>query len=167
MSKEIIDLLENVVQRYRCPVCAKYSGDSNSPSKHWNDCPVGQALNLLKQQPPAGEFTKEFRISIDVVNVAERELANYHIHEGLPKPEISQPWKDLILKGAEACDIIDRAEASNADLLAACEPFARLADMIPKPDAPDPQWRKFNTAIRALPLDRYREARVAVAKAKQ
>lgn len=49
------------------------------------------------------------------------------------------------------------------DLLEACEPFARLADMIPKPNAPDPQWRKFNTAIRALPLDRYREAKAAIA----
>lgn len=60
-----------------------------------------------------------------------------------------------------------RLIAAAPDLLEACEPFARIADMIPEPDAPDPQWQKFNTAIRALPLDRYREAKVAIAKAKQ
>ncbi len=92
-------------------------------------------------QQPSSEFVKECR---------ETELGE---------------WSDWRIK--ELCDRLDTAEAINKDLLEACEPFARLADMIPKPDAPDPQWQKFNTAIKALPLDRYREARVAIAKAKK
>ncbi len=67
-------------------------------------------------------------------------------------------------QGKDVAEWVATLKQQRDDLLEACKPFARLADMIPTPNAPDPQWRKFNTAIRALPLDRYREAKAAIAK---
>ncbi len=55
-----------------------------------------------------------------------------------------------------------RLIAASPELLEACKPFARIADMIPTPDAPNPIWKKFQTAIRAMPFDRYREAKAAI-----
>lgn len=73
--------------------------------------------------------------------------------------------KDKLLFAYESVNApVNPLIAINKELLEACGPFARLADMIPNIHAPDHQWEKFWTAIRALPLDRYREARAAIAK---
>ena len=174
MSKEAIELLEKRKQteicqeqgeKKTCPCCGRWikaidqaitflkppdcslCGDKKViPRLCYEDVPCPDCQEQIKQQPTAGEFTKEVR----------RRAEGYKMV--YPKPVFCSV-------ALQACDIIDRAEATNRDLLKVCGPFARLADMIPEPDAPDPQWEKINTAIRALPLDRYREARAAIAKA--
>ncbi|HUS89753.1 MAG TPA: hypothetical protein VMW91_10435 [Desulfosporosinus sp.] len=62
---------------------------------------INQALALLKQQPPAGEFTKKIRAFIKLY---ENEL----------------PKRAEITFLEEACDRLDTVEALNAELLAAC-----------------------------------------------
>ena len=77
----------------------------------------------LKQQPPAGEFTKNWR------NKAQNLLVISHLAEE-GKTDVSKDtgksWT-LLAKGLlEACDRLDSAEASKADLLAALEQIRDL-----------------------------------------
>ena len=66
-------------------------------------------LDFLKQQPIAGEFTKEVRsMLLDVA--LEAGGTEY----------MTKPFKDLL----KACDIIDSAEARNKDLLEECKAAA-------------------------------------------
>lgn len=90
----------------------------------------------------------KLQVRLDTAEAENQKLKNQK--EYIYKKEVAQ---------------LKTAESLNADLLEAVGPFVRLADMIPAPDAPEPQWEKLNTAIRALPLDRYREAQAAIAKA--
>ena len=62
---------------------------------------INQALTLLKQQPTAGEFTKNIREDFS----------------DLPEGMMDYTIASLL----EACDIIDTAEAIKKDLLEACE----------------------------------------------
>lgn len=136
--QEIRRLLEKA--RFELPVIS-----TNIPTRKL----IGESLDLLEQQPTASEYTKRIRTE-----------------------PYDPKWKHTVILRTEdrdgLCDRLDTAETRLKvlpDLLEACRPFARLADMIPAPDAPEPQWEKLNTAIRALPLDRYREAQAAIAKA--
>ena len=64
-----------------------------------------EEVDLLKQQSTAGDFTKEVRPFIN------------------KKLEVKTSW--LMKKLYKACDIIDRAEAINKDLLVALEKYGR------------------------------------------
>lgn len=107
MNQEAIELLEKArkwILEEGGVVCPHKFGTC----KHDNDnCPVfcvDQALTLLKQQPAAGDFTKECR-------------------ELLRKGVVDEQWEIATLL-RKACDRLDRAESTNKDLLAACK-FAK------------------------------------------
>jgi hypothetical protein len=92
MNKEAIVRLENALLKHNddCLLCAL------------KDTRITEALEFMKQQPPAGEWTKKIR---DFIKLYENEL----------------PKRAEITFLEEACVIIDRAEASNKDLVTACE----------------------------------------------
>ena len=95
MSKEIIDLLEKaresnslVFEALRRRTSA-YISDAECTNSF-----IDQTIDLLKQQPTAGDFTKRLR---SFVKLYEKEI----------------PRRAEITFLKEACDIIDRAEAIN------------------------------------------------------
>jgi len=96
---EIIDLLERAKKEHNddCILCAV------------KDTAIELALGLLKQQPPAGEFTKEARKTAE------------NIYSNNPNVWPSKPCLSSYIK--EACDRLDRVEVINADLLTACKHF--------------------------------------------
>lgn len=98
--EEIIDLLEENVGQYHD------DKDRIFALVRWEK--YIKALTLLKQQPPAGEFTKKNR---EYFTVLPEELCDSLIQKAVRK---------CCLVIQEACDIIDRAESLNADLLEAC-----------------------------------------------
>lgn len=103
--KEAIDLLEK----------AKKSMHYQSVGFDYID----QALTLLKQQPTAGDFTKEFRKFIEHPLTTLR-LKRWHT------------------KSREACDIIDRAEARLKDLLVVGKVISLALKKIKKTQKIDP-----------------------------
>jgi len=139
MSKEIIELLEKIrkwVDGEGGMVCLHKYG----LCKHDNDqCPlycIDQALTKLREapeQPPAGEFTKEWR------NKAENLLVLSHLAEE-GKTDVStdtgKSWTLLAQGLLKACDRLDNAEAINkektialANELEDCKPYAGAMQM--------------------------------------
>ena len=86
------------------------------------------------QQPPAGEFTKDIREAYDP--------------EGVPIT-----YENVCTDINDLCTIIDRAEASKADLLTACEAIKLRIHFIGLPSEPmrenEPDWSKEIVLIEA------------------
>ena len=110
MSKEIIDLLEKaktklaaIEIRTKARPQVKDKGDKPAwiMAKSGFEC-IDQALTLLKQQPTAGEFTKELR----------RRVTGYR---KLVSPFAQDPIS-ILSRAEEACDRLDRAEARLKEL---------------------------------------------------
>lgn len=102
MSKEIIELLETQAK------------DINSLKTFLKVTEIGnkEALVLLKQQPPAGEFTKTIRgVVADFVGVYGHQTDFF--------PPVSP--KTII----DLCDRLDTAEASHKELLEALEKYGQ------------------------------------------
>lgn len=122
MSKEIIELLEEAIihaamiqSNCRKPnlVIKRAEILAGSCGKHGI---LHQALTLLKQQPPAGDFTKELR----------KRIADYRKTHNLSH----QPYTvGLINRAEKACYLLDTSEAIKADLLAACERNREMLDI--------------------------------------
>jgi len=110
MSKEIIDLLEKII-KVQIPADKPFNIQAYMDLCSKRQHIVDQAIDLLKQ-PPAGEFTKNLRNYINDVR----------------RPKQSPLIDNLCNYGLVACDIIDSAEASKADLLNACEEARLLYD---------------------------------------
>ena len=91
MNQEVIELLEKAIERL-------------SVIDTMSECLVRQALESLKQQPAAGEFTKNIR---DVLAIMKGD-GKFH---------------QIVME--EACDRLDRAESTNKDLLEACISFCQ------------------------------------------
>ena len=91
MSQEAIELLESIKV---VPAEDDSEGNTCCKMKVSDYKKIFQALALLKQ-PPAGEFTEKCREYL-------KEFAH------------SSPLQEML---KEACDLLDRAEASKADLL--------------------------------------------------
>ena len=101
MNKEIIDLLEDAKKQHNddCILCAV------------KDTRINSALALLKQQPPAGEFTKDFRERIS-------RYRKTHVLSHVPYTV------GILNRGEKLCVRLDTAEAINAELLTAFKRYA-------------------------------------------
>ncbi len=115
MSKEIKDLLEELANEDNWAV--RDTGFmSYMPKRDGEICidnpweVANQALLLLKQQPPAGDFTKEWMRKL------ENAVALFKMGKN---PD--EWFQSIVTSFREACDRLDRAEAINKDLLEACE----------------------------------------------
>ena len=67
-----------------------------------------EIIDKLLKQPPAGEFTKRLRDNVSTTDVEGVFVDKLH-------------WPSIKGDILEACVIIDRVEAENKELLAACE----------------------------------------------
>jgi len=138
MNKEIRDLLEKA--RFELPILS-----TNSPTRKL----IGEALDLLeqqpkdetakffeqtKEQPTASEFTTKVRRRI----TTDKQLISTveDTKEMIPYLVIASEALDRL---AKACNHLDRAEASKADLLddllAVCEAVSQsVGDFRPAPE---------------------------------
>ena len=120
MSKEIreaITILERVLKPL--DACVPQCKLNLNPEK------IRKAIVLLKQQPTAGEFTKKVRLSVQSRKDIIAKIIDVRI---------------LAVIGwiPQLCDRLDRAEALNADLLAACEAWMKVeSEMRDKNPCPD------------------------------
>ena len=96
MNKEAIELLEKARSVARV-------AEANKAGYKCIEQHIDQALTLLKQQPPASEFTKRVRILLT-----------------------TQDRTAVVQDAYDLCGRLDRAEASNKDLLTALEQIRDL-----------------------------------------
>ena len=107
MNKEAIELLEKALEIFSW--CQEHA-DEKWMIDHLAAVriDIDQTLTILKQQPPAGEFTNSEFIK------GARAL----LRQGVDDAQ----WEYATLL-RKACARLDRAEASNQDLLTACDIF--------------------------------------------
>jgi hypothetical protein len=106
--KEAIGLLEKVVRKYMCPVCGKYSGESNSSSEHWSDCYVDKALALLRGKEPcktcggSGKVQKECEAcALDMPHLASECGGSKPCPDCQEPKRPKNPDRFLLVDGAE------------------------------------------------------------------
>ena len=91
--------IERVLTLLKPPECSLCGDKKVIPRLCYENVPCPDCQEQIKQQPTAGEFTKEMR------------------EKWLPKPiNIDRFLSDAVSTIAEACDRLDRAEAENRQL---------------------------------------------------
>lgn len=103
-------------------------------------CDYQDEVRELKQQPPAGEFTKKLRDWHGKNLTEPNEMVKYHSN-------LRISWVKAMTELRIACEYIDRAEASKAELLTICVDTLTALKKIKKTRKIDPFYLDVLIAI--------------------
>lgn len=131
MSKEAIEKLEIIFA-----IVYNEEPDDNEPLASYPRIKklANETLTLLKQQPPAGEFTKKWRKNVVFMGM-----------QHFSSPRLNMAAEGLL----EACDIIDRLEAEKADLVLRLEKTNKYLEIRTKKQSKYSKPRLVDTIIEA------------------